>query len=130
MIRILISAGLLVASAPALCASWEPITTPDGARMHLYVDPDSIDHEHTSQGLLVMASAMTDFGHPVDGFSSEKTSWTFDCAKRTARWTQVVKYSGSNATGIETPGKENSDLAFKPVVPGSVGYTVWKRLCK
>jgi hypothetical protein len=127
--RVLIAVGLLVASAPALCADWKPITTLANGQMHLYIDLDSKDTKHTADGLLVTAWVMTDFGGPVDGMSSTKTLWTHNCEKHTAKWIRVVNYSGPNATGNEFPGKENSNATFKPIVPHSIGDTVSRNLC-
>jgi len=131
MKRFLTVVGLLAASAPSFSANLEPVTTVEDGRnqMHLYIDSNSIKKDHVNR-FLVTAWVITDFGSEDEGVSSIKTLWTYDCEKHSARWSRVVKYSGPNATGKETPGKENSDMAFKPIVPGSIGNTVSLHVCR
>jgi hypothetical protein len=123
--------GLLAVSAPSFSANLEPVTTvADGQNeMHLYIDSDSIKKDHANR-FLVTAWVISDFGAEDEGVSSIKTMWTYDCEKHSSRWSRVVKYSGPNATGRETPGKKNSDTTFKPIVQGSIGNTVSLHLCQ
>ena len=61
-------------------------------------------------------------------FLSAKEQWEFDCAEARSRVLALKEFSGNMGSG--TVVYTNSQVGkWIPVMPGSIGQTVWKVAC-
>ena len=119
---------LLVLSHEPAYAEWVKVRGGDEVGKTVYVDPASIRRNSN----LVKMWQFYDYKtvQTVGGirFLSAKEQWEFDCAEERGRVLALKEFSGNMGSG--TMVVTNSQVGkWIPVMPGSIGQTVWKVAC-
>ena len=127
MKRLLLFILLALSSAPAY-AEWVKVGDGDEAGKTVYVDTATIRRNSN----LVKMWQFYDYKtvQTVGGvrFLSAKEQWEFDCAEERSRVLALKEFSGNMGTG--TMVDTNSQVGkWIPVMPGSIGRTVWAVAC-
>ncbi|TKB89548.1 MAG: hypothetical protein E8D41_13150 [Nitrospira sp.] len=119
---------LLVLNSSAAYAEWVKVSDRDEAGKTVYVDPATIRRNSN----LVKMWQFYDYQtvQTVGGirFLSNKVEWEFDCVEERSRSLGLKEFSGNMGSG--TVVFTNSQVGkWLPVVPGTIGYSVWKVAC-
>lgn len=128
MTRLFMILLLLLSGGPAY-AEWVKVRDSDEAGMTVYVDPATIRRDSN----LVKMWQFYDYRtvQTVGGvrFLTAKEQWEFDCAEGRSRVVARKEFSGNMGSG--TMVSTNSQVGnWVPVMPGSIGHTVWEFACK
>jgi len=128
MVRLFLCTFLVLSSGPA-CAEWVQVSEGDEAGKTIYMDPATKRRNSN----LVQMWQFSDYRtvQTVGGvrFLSAKEKWEFDCAEARSRVIELKEFSGNMGSG--TVVFTNSEVGkWIPVIPGSIGHTVWKVVCK
>ena len=128
MVRLIVLT-LLVLNSSAAYAEWVKVSDRNEAGKTVYMDPVSIRRNSN----LVKMWQFFDYKtvQTVGGvrFLSNKEEWEFDCVEERSRSLGLKEYSGNMGNG--TVVYTNSQVGkWLPVVPGSIGHTVWKVACQ
>ena len=128
MIRLLHFTLLVLSSAPAY-AEWVKVNDGDEAGKTVYVDPATIRRNSN----LIKMWQFYDYKtvQTVGGvrFLSAKEQWEFDCAGERSRVLALKEFSENMGSG--TVVYTNSQVGkWIPVMPDSIGYTVWTVACR
>ena len=120
---------LLVLNSSAAYAEWVKVSDRDEAGKTVYVDPATIRRNSN----LVKMWQFYDYKtvQTVGGvrFLSNKEELEFDCVEERSRSLGLKDFSGNMGSG--TVVYTNSQVGkWLRVVPGSIGHTVWKVVCK
>ena len=120
---------LLVLDSGAVYAEWVKVSDRDEAGKTVYVDPATIRRNSN----LVKMWQFYDYKtvQTVGGvrFLSNKEELEFDCVEERSRSLGLKEFSGNMGSG--TVVYTNSQVGkWLRVVPGSIGHTVWKVVCK
>ena len=127
MIRLFLITLLLLSSGSAY-AAWVKVSDGDEAGRTVYVDPTTIRRNSN----LVKMWQFYDYKtvQTVGGvrFLTAEEQWEFDCAEERGRVVALKEFSGNMGSG--TVVYTNSQVGkWIPVIPGSMGHTVWKVAC-
>ncbi len=127
MKRLLLFTLLVLSNGPAY-AEWVKVSDGDEAGKTVYVDPATIRRNSN----LVKMWQFYDYKtvQTVGGvrFLSAKEQWEFDCAEERSRVLALKEFSGNMGSG--TVAFTNSEVGkWIPVMPGSIGQSVWKVAC-
>ena len=119
---------LLVLSCEPAYAEWVKVGDGDETGKTVYVDPTTIRRDSN----LVKMWQFYDYKtvQTVGGvrFLSAKEQWEFDCAEERSRVLALKQFSGNMGSG--TVVDTNSQVGkWIPVIPGSIGRTVWTVAC-
>jgi hypothetical protein len=125
---LLIALTLLILSSGPAYSEWVKVSDSDEAEKTVYVDPATISRNSN----LVKMWQFYDFKtvQTVGGirFLTAKEQWEFDCAEERSRVLALKEFSGNMGSG--TVVYTNSQIGkWVPVMPGSMGQTVWKVAC-
>ena len=128
MTRLFLITLLLLSSGPAF-AEWIKVSDSNVAGKAVYVDPSTIRRNSN----LVKMWQFYDYKtvQTVGGFRflTAEEQWEFDCAEERGRVVALKQFSGNMGSG--TMVFTNSQVGkWTPVVPDSVGQTVWKVACE
>ena len=128
MTRLFLTLLLLLGGGPAY-AEWVKISDSEEAGTTVYVDPATIRRDSN----LVKMWQFYDYKtvQTVGGvrFLTAKEQWEFDCAEGRSRVVARKEFSGNMGSG--TMVSTNSQVGkWVPVMPGSIGQTVWEVACK
>ena len=120
---------LLILNSNAAYAEWVKVSDHDEAGKTVYVDLATIRRNSN----LVKMWQFFDYKtvQTVGGvrFLSNKEEWEFDCVEERSRSLGLKEFSGNMGSG--TVVYTNSQVGrWLPVVPGSIGHTVWTVVCK
>jgi hypothetical protein len=125
---LLIALTLLVLSSGPAYAEWVKVSDSDETGKTVYVDPATI---HRNSNLVKMwqfydyKTVQTVGGNR---FLTAKEQWEFDCAEERSRVVARKEFSGNMGSG--TMIFTNSEVGkWIPVIPGSIGQTVWEVAC-
>jgi hypothetical protein len=128
MKRLLFSALMMVCSVS--WAGWE--YTDKSNEAAFYHDKSTI----RQNGAFVQMWSLTDYFEVQTGdgtvpFKSTKELWKYNCNDETLTVLSLIHYSKSEGVGSVTYNKTYKDfeLHWVPVVPGTVGKTVWRIAC-
>lgn len=118
---------LLLSSGPVY-AEWVAIGGNDQIGMTTYVDPATIRRK----GDLVRMWQLNDFKtvQTVENhsFFSTKKQREFSCAEERTRILAATQFSGNMGNGTVVSVNSN-EQKWEPVVPESIGQTVWEFAC-
>jgi hypothetical protein len=122
----LVCAALALVGVSLSQAAW--ISVADTADAQVYYD-DAISKE----GDRVTVWRLTNFAKPLTNLEgkeilSEKSRTTVDCANRKMANSQVLRFSGKDASG-EVLNQYETPLRFTTVATGSVDATLVQKLC-
>ena len=120
---------LLILNSNAAYAEWVKVSDHDEAGKTVYVDLATIRRNSN----LIKMWQFFDYKtvQTVGGvrFLSNKEEWEFDCVEERSRSLGLKEFSGNMGSG--TVVYTNSQVGrWLPVVPGSIGHTVWTVVCK
>lgn len=130
MIRLLLIAltFLVVTSGPAY-AEWVKVSDTDETGKTVYVDPATIRRNSNLVKMWQFYDYKTVQTVGGNRFLTAKEQWEFDCAEGRSRVVARKEFSGNMGSG--TMVFTNSQVGkWTPVVPDSVGQTVWKVACE
>ena len=127
MTRLFLITFLLLSSGSAY-AEWVQVSGGDEEGKTVYVDPATIRRNSN----LVKMWQFYDYKtvQTVGGvrFLTAEEQWEFDCAEERGRVVALKEFSGNMGSG--TVVYTNSQVGkWIPVIPGSMGHTVWKVAC-
>lgn len=118
---------MLLSSSPAY-AEWVAVGGNDQTGMTTYADPGTIRRK----GDLVKMWQLNDFKtvQTVEGnsFLSTKKQREFNCAEERTRILAATQFSGNMGTG-EVVWRNANEQKWEPVVPESIGQTLWEFTC-
>jgi hypothetical protein len=122
----LVCAALAFVWVPLSQAAWVSVSNTSDAQV--YYD-DAISKE----GDRVTVWRLTNFAKPLTNLegkeiSSEKSRTTVDCASRKMANSQVLRFSGKDASG-EVLNQYETPLRFTTVATGSVDAALVQKLC-
>jgi len=119
---------LLVLSSGPAYAEWVAIGGNDQIGMTTYVDRATIRRNSN----LVKIWQLNDFKtvQTVEGnsFLSTKKQRQFNCAEERTRILAATQFSGNMGNG-EVVWVNSNEQKWEPVVPGSIGQTLWEFAC-
>ena len=119
---------MLLSSSPAY-AEWVAVGGNDQIGMTTYADPSTIRRK----GDLVKMWQLNDFKtvQTVEGnsFLSTKKQREFNCAEERTRILAATQFSGNMGTG-EVVWRNANEQKWEPVVPESIGQTLWEFTCR
>jgi hypothetical protein len=119
---------LLVLSSGPAYAEWVAIGGNDQIGMTTYVDRATIRRNSN----LVKIWQLNDFKtvQTVEGnsFLSTKKRREFNCAEERIRILAATQFSGNMGNG-EVVWVNSNEQKWEPVVPGSIGQTLWEFAC-
>lgn len=125
---LLIALTLFVLSSGPAYAEWVKVSDSDETGKTVYVDPATL---HRNSNLVKMwqfydyKTVQTVGGNR---FLTAKEQWEFDCAEERGRVVARKEFSGNMGSG--TMIFTNSEVGkWIPVIPGSIGQTVWEVAC-
>lgn len=126
MNKSLVCAALALVGVSLSQAAW--ISVADTADAQVYYD-DAISKE----GDRVTVWRLTNFAKPLTNLEgkeilSEKSRTTVDCANRKMANSQVMRFSGKDASG-EVLNQYQTPLRFTTVATGSVDAALVQKLC-
>ena len=126
MNKSLVCAALAFVWVPLSQAAWVSVSNTSDAQV--YYD-DAISKE----GDRVTVWRLTNFAKPLTNLegkeiSSEKSRTTVDCASRKMANSQVLRFSGKDASG-EVLNQYETPLRFTTVATGSVDAALVQKLC-
>ena len=130
MIRLLLIAlTLLVLSSGPAYAEWVKVSDSDEAGKTVYVDPTTIRRNSNLVKMWQSYDFKTVQTLGSIRFLTAKEQWEFDCAEERSRVVARKEFSGNMGSG--TMVSTNSQVGkWVPVIPGSMGQTVWKAACE
>lgn len=118
---------MLLSSGPA-SAEWVAVGGNDQIGMTTYADSGTIRRK----GDLVKMWQLNDFKtvQTVEGnsFLSTKKQREFNCAEERTRILAAIQFSGNMGTG-EVVWRNANEQKWEPVVPESIGQTLWEFTC-
>ncbi|HSL03849.1 MAG TPA: surface-adhesin E family protein [Nitrospiraceae bacterium] len=127
MKRLLLFTLLVLNSGPAY-ADWVKVSDGDEAGKTVYVDPATIRRNSNLVKMWQFYDYKTVQTMGGIRFLSAKEQWEFDCAEGRSR--VVARKEFSDNMGSGTMVSTNSQIGkWVPVMPGSIGQTVWKAAC-
>lgn len=130
MIRLLLIAlTLLVLSSGPAYAEWVKVSDSDEAGKTVYVDPTTIRRNSNLVKMWQSYDFKTVQTLGSIRFLTAKEQWEFDCAEERSRVVARKEFSGNMGSGPMV--STNSQVGkWVPVIPGSIGQTVWKAACE
>ena len=130
MIRLLLIAlTLLVLSSGPAYAEWVKVSDSDETGKTVYVDPATVRRNSNLVKMWQFYDYKTVQTVGGNRFLTAKEQWEFDCAEERSRVVARKEFSGNMGSG--TMVFTNSQVGkWTPVVPDSVGQTVWKVACE
>jgi hypothetical protein len=129
MIRpFLIALTLLVLSSGSAYAEWIKVSESDEAGKTVYVDPTTIRRNSNLVKMWQFYDYKTVQTVGSIRFLTAKEQWEFDCAEERSRVVARKEFSGNMGSG--TMVSTNSQVGkWVPVIPDSIGRTVWEVAC-
>jgi hypothetical protein len=129
MIRLfLIALTLLVLNSAPAYAEWIMVSDSDEAGKTVYVDPNTIRRNSNLVKMWQFYDYKTVQTLGSIRFLTAKEQWEFDCAEGRSRVVARKEFSGNMGSG--TMVSTNSQVGkWLPVIPGSIGHTVWEVAC-
>ena len=101
----------------------------DEAGKTVYVDPTTIRRNSNLVKMWQFYDFKTVQTVGSIRFLTAKEQWEFDCAEERSRVVARKEFSGNMGSG--TMVSTNSQVGkWVPVIPGSIGQTVWKVACE
>jgi hypothetical protein len=127
MTRLFLITILLLSSGPAY-AEWVKVSESDEAGKTVYVDPATIRRNSNLVKMWQFYDYKTVQTVGGNRFLTAKEQWEFDCAEERSRVVARKEFSGNMGSG--TMVFTNSQVGkWLPVVPDSIGQTVWNVAC-
>jgi hypothetical protein len=129
MIRLfLIALTLLVLGNGSAYAEWIKVSDSDEAGKTVYVDPNTIRRNSNLVKMWQFYDYKTVQTLGSIRFLTAKEQWEFDCAEGRSRVVARKEFSGNMGSG--TMVSTNSQVGkWLPVMPDSIGHTVWEVAC-
>ena len=125
--RLILITLVLLTGSPAY-AEWVEVGGNDQVGMTAYVDPGSIRRK----GDLVKMWQLNDFKsvqtREDNSFLSTKKQREFSCAEERTRVLAATQFSGNMGRGTVV-WRNSNEQEWEPVVPGSIGQTLWEFAC-
>jgi hypothetical protein len=119
---------LSLTSGPAY-AEWVKVSDSDETGKTVYVDPATIRRNSNLVKMWQFYDFKTVQTVGSIRFLTAKEQWEFDCAEERSRVVARKEFSGNMGSG--TMVSTNSQVGkWVPVIPGSIGQTVWKSACE
>lgn len=130
MTRLLpIALTLLSLSSGSAYAEWVKVSDSDEAGKTVYVDPTTIRRNSNLVKMWQFYDFKTVQTVGSIRFLTAKEQWEFDCAEERSRVVARKEFSGNMGSGPMV--STNSQVGkWVPVIPGSIGQTVWKAACE
>ena len=101
----------------------------DEAGKTVYVDPTTIRRNSNLVKMWQFYDFKTVQTVGSNRFLTAKEQWEFDCAEERSRVVARKEFSGNMGSGPMV--STNSQVGkWVPVIPGSIGQTVWKAACE
>jgi hypothetical protein len=129
MIRLLLIAlTLLVLSSGPAHAEWVKVSDSDETGKTVYVDPATVRRNSNLVKMWQFYDYKTVQTVGGNRFLTAKEQWEFDCAEERSRVVARKEFSGNMGSG--TMVSTNSQVGkWLPVMPASMGQTVWEVAC-
>ncbi|MEK6670443.1 MAG: surface-adhesin E family protein [Nitrospirota bacterium] len=125
---LLIALTLLVLSSGPAYAEWVKVSDSDETGKAVYVDPATIRRNSNLVKMWQFYDYQTVQTVGGNRFLTAKEQWEFDCAEGRSRVVARKEFSGNMGSG--TMVFTNSEVGkWIPVIPGSMGQTVWEVAC-
>ena len=125
---LLIALTLLVLSSGPAYAEWVKVSDSDETGKTVYVDPATIRRNSNLVKMWQFYDYKTVQTVGGNRFLTAKEQWEFDCAEERGRVVARKEFSGNMGSG--TMVFTNSEVGkWTPVIPGSIGQTVWEVAC-
>jgi hypothetical protein len=127
MTRLFLITLLLLSSGPAY-AEWVKVSESDDAGKTVYVDQATIRRNSNLVKMWQFYDYKTVQTVGGNRFLTAKEQWEFDCAEERSRVVARKEFSGNMGSG--TMVFTNSQVGkWLPVMPDSIGRTVWEVAC-
>jgi hypothetical protein len=129
MIRLLlIVLTLLSLSGGPAYAEWVKVSDGDEVGKTVYVDPTTIRRDSNLVKMWQFYDYKTVQTVGGNRFLTAKEQWEFDCAEERSRVVARKEFTGNMGSG--TMVSTNSQVGkWLPVMPDSIGQTVWNVAC-
>lgn len=122
----LFSAFVLAMLSEYVNAGWVPIDSSDNRAV--YADPTTATRHGNVATIWVLIDHHIVQKEADDSYLSSKGQWEIDCDANAARQTFHVIYPGHMGGG-DTIWSGSLDREFQPIVPGSIGESVFGAAC-
>jgi hypothetical protein len=127
MKRLLLIILLFLSSSPAY-AEW--VEVEGGDKFTAYVDTETIRRKGNLVKIWVLDDFKTVRTASGKSYLSIKSLDEYDCAEAQIRNLALYAYSGQMGTGEIVEPLSDDPSKWTPIIPGSVGQTKWKLVCK
>ena len=128
MKRLLLMLPLILLSHGVANADWMPVYEINQMATTVSVDPDTIQRKGTLAELWVLYDSKITQAGRGGPLRSTKAQGEFNCEAGQSRILAVTDFSGNEGSGKVV--YSNSDQQeWVPVVPSSLGITLWKVAC-
>ena len=128
MTRLLLATLLSILCSGPAYAEWVVVGANDDETTVIFVDPNTIRHK----GDIVKWWELWDLKtmDTREGFSylSAKKQVEYDCVEERSRTLAITYFSGHMGRGEAVENSSNGDK-WSPVVPESIGQTLWNAAC-
>jgi hypothetical protein len=128
MKRLLLMLPLILLSIEPANAEWMPVYEINRLSTTVSIDPDTIQRRGDLVELWVLYDSkitQAGLGGPL---RSTKAQDEFNCEAGLSRVIAVTDYSGNEGSG-KVVYSNLDEQKWEPVVPGSLGLTLWKVAC-
>jgi len=127
MTRLFLITFLLLSNGTAY-AEWAKVSESDEAGTAVYVDPATIRRDSNLVKMWQFYDYKTVQTVGGNRFLTAKEQWEFDCVEERGRVVARKEFSGNMGSG--TMVSTNSQVGnWVPIMPGSIGHTVWGVAC-
>jgi hypothetical protein len=128
MKRLLLMLPLILLSIEPANAEWMPVYEINRLSTTVSIDPDTIQRRGDLVELWVLYDSKITQAGRGGPLRSTKAQDEFNCEAGLSRVIAVTDYSGNEGSG-KVVYSNLDEQKWEPVVPGSLGLTLWKVAC-
>jgi hypothetical protein len=128
MKRLLLMLPLVLLYSGPANAGWVSVYESDRLATTVSIDPDTIQRKGDLVELWVLYDSKITQSGRGGPLLSTKTQGEFNCEARRSRILGVTDFSGNVGSG-KVVYSNSDEQKWEPVVPGSLGQTLWKVTC-
>jgi hypothetical protein len=128
MKRLLLMLPLILLSIEPANAEWMPVYEINQLSTTVSVDPDTIQRKGNLVELWVLYDSKITQAGRGGPLRSTKAQDEFNCEAGLSRVIAVTDFSGNEGSG-KVVYSNLDEQKWEPVVPGSLGLTLWKVAC-
>jgi hypothetical protein len=124
---IIVLLGLLISGGAT--AEWTRVGGGENGSSDIYIDIDTIRRDGDKLKLWTMHNFKPLKGKTKPTPLSNKAYWEFNCKEETHRLLAMTIYSGKGGSGSIVDSDHNTNRAWEPIIPDSIGRMLFDASC-